>query len=189
MSNAIEIEAKVLIRAEDYKKLLKRFGGYRKYKQTNYYLDNDQSLLRKEGLGLRIREKNGTFEMTLKTPLSQGLLEKNAVMKTEEFNAFAGQGIFPENDLKRFLTMLDIDVTTLRIKTALTTERIDIPYQGGKLSIDKNEYSDLIDYEVELEYNNEKDAENLLKELLESEGIPFEINHKTKVARALSAID
>ena len=31
MSNAIEIEAKALVRPEDYKKLLKRFGGYRKY--------------------------------------------------------------------------------------------------------------------------------------------------------------
>ncbi len=187
MSNAIEIEAKALVRPEDYKKLLKRFGGYRKYKQTNYYLDNDKSEMRKEGLGLRIRERNGEYEMTLKTPLSQGLLEKNEHIKVDQFEDFAGKGIFPENDLKRFLTMMDIDVSSLRIKGALTTERIDVPYKGGKLSIDKNEYSDIVDYEVELEYNNEKDAEDLLRELFEEENIPFSLNKKTKVARALSA--
>ena len=77
MSNAIEIEAKVLLKDEDYAKLAEAFKEEVRYSQTNYYIDNDKRLLAKEGIALRIREKDGHFELTLKTPLSQGLLEKN----------------------------------------------------------------------------------------------------------------
>ncbi|MCR4562715.1 MAG: CYTH domain-containing protein [Bacilli bacterium] len=187
MSNAIEIEAKALINHDQYNKLIDLFPQYMSYTQTNYYVDNDEGLMRKEGLALRIREKGGTFEMTLKTPLSEGLLEKNCTWSHNTFVSFRDHGIFPEGDIKRFLTMLDIDVTKLKIKTSLTTKRTDVPYEGGKLSIDENTYCGQIDYEVELEYNNEMDAERLLRELLEENGIPFFLNKKTKVARALDA--
>lgn len=189
MSNAIEIEAKVLLNKKNYEKLVSLFKGNVTYTQTNYYIDNDEGQLRKEGLGLRIREKNGLYEMTLKTPLSQGLLEKNCVWTKDEFKDFQEKKPFPEGDIKRFLTMMDIDTATLYIKTSLTTKRMDIPYEGGKLSIDENHYSDTTDYEIELEHNNEKDAESILKNLLEKEGIPFVINTKTKVARAMDALE
>ncbi len=188
MSNAIEIEAKALVRKEDYEKLSKAFRTYKHFIQTNFYIDNDEGYLRKEGLALRIREKYGTYEMTLKTPLSQGLLEKNEILSEKAFDDFTRNGQFPENDLKRFLTMLDVDVDTLKVKTSLTTNRIDAPYQGGKLSIDENAYSGKTDYEIELEYNNEDEAEKLLRELFLKYDIPFSLNKKTKVARAFEAI-
>jgi uncharacterized protein YjbK len=188
MSNAIEIEAKTLVSQDNYLKIVALFPDYEVYTQTNYYIDNADNLLRKEGIALRVREKSGLFEMTLKTPLSQGLLEKNCVWTAETFKKFQEKAIFPEGDIKRFLTMLDIDVTSLKIKTSLTTKRIDVPYEGGKLSIDENHYSNLVDYEIELEYNNEAGAERLLRELLENNGIAFVLNKRTKVTRALDAI-
>jgi uncharacterized protein YjbK len=188
MSNAIEIEAKALVKKADYDKIVSLFADYPSYKQTNYYIDDGKNTLRKEGIALRVREKGGLYEMTLKTPLSQGLLEKNCTWTKQKFGDFRDNGIFPDGDIKRFLTMLDIDVTALKIKTSLTTERIDVPYEGGKLSIDENHYSGQVDYEIELEYNNEPEAERLLQELLEKNGIPFLLNKKTKVSRALDAI-
>jgi uncharacterized protein YjbK len=189
MSNAIEIEAKALVKKEEYEKIVALFKEYPPYNQTNYYIDDSKNILRKEGIALRVREKGGLYEMTLKTPLSQGLLEKSCVWTKDKFIAFKDKGIFPEGDIKRFLTMLDIDVTALKIKTSLTTKRIDVPYEGGKLSIDENHYSGQIDYEIELEYNNEPEAERLLKELLENNGIPFLLNKKTKVSRAFDAVN
>jgi uncharacterized protein YjbK len=190
MSNAIEIEAKALVTEKDYKKLASAYEkDYPAYVQKNYYIDNKDGLLRKEGIALRIRTKGPSIEMTLKTPLSEGLLEKNEQLTKETFNSFRKDGVFPDNDLKRFLTMLDIDTGTLYIKASLTTTRIDVPYEGGKLSIDKNEYAGKTDYEIELEYNNEADAERLLRELLEKRHIPFTLNKKTKVARALEEAD
>jgi uncharacterized protein YjbK len=185
MSNAIEIEAKALVKKDDYEKLANLFKDYPSFCQTNYYIDNEERLLHKEGIVLRVREKKGIFEMTLKTPLSEGLLEKSELLSEGSALALKERNVFPENDLKRFLTMLDIDISSLKILTSLKTERIDAPYQGGKLSIDKNDYSGLEDYEIELEYNNQADAERLLKELLESNGIAFSLNKKTKMARAM----
>ena len=187
MSNAIEIEAKVLVQKKDYEKLENLFKNKHSYEQTNYYVETPTLTLRKEGISLRIREKNGHYEMTLKTPLSEGLLEKNCAWTPEMFKAFKDDGIFPEGDIKRFLTMLDIDVDKLVILTSLTTKRKDVAYKGGKLSIDENFYEGTVDYEIELEYNNMKDAERYLIELLQENGIPYVLNLKTKVSRALDA--
>lgn len=189
MSNAIEIEAKALLDQEGYKKLRRIYQLYPSYCQTNYYIDTEDGLLRKEGFGLRIREKGGSYEMTLKAPLSQGFLEKNCTWDATMFHDFEEGGAFPEGDIKRFLTMCDIPVKELRIRTSLMTTRVDIPYQGGKLSIDENHYSGIVDYEIELEYSNEKDAERLLHELLETTGVNYTPGNKTKVTRALNAYE
>lgn len=188
MSTAIEIEAKALIGKADYEKLMAHYKGQLPYEQTNYYIDNDESLLKKEGISLRIRRKAGNLQMTLKTPLSQGLLEKNEDLTEKEFHDFDKNHDFPENDLKRFLTMLDVEPESLYIVTSLTTRRLDIKYQSGLLSIDENHYSGHTDYEVELEYTNEKEAERLLRELLDGLGISYTLSKKTKVSRALEAV-
>ncbi len=188
MSNAIEIEAKAMIGKADYERLRGLYSSYPSYSQTNYYIDDDDFLLRREGFALRVREREGLYEMTLKTPLSQGLLEKNCAWSKATFDSFAKEGKFPDGDIKRFLTMLDIDVSTLKIKTSLSTCRVDVPYLNGKLSIDENEYSGKKDYEVELEFNNMRDAEANLKDLLERNGINYVLSKKTKTARALDAL-
>ncbi len=187
MSNAIEIEAKALLDEKGYRKIVSKFPEHTPYEQTNYYIDDDASLLKKEGISLRIRHKEGVYTMTLKTPLSQGLLEKNEPLTLAQFEDFK-KGIFPDNDLKRFLTMLDVDVDTLKIVTSLTTKRIDVSYKEGLLSIDENHYSEKTDYEIEFEYNNERDAEAILKELLEETNVPYTLSKKTKVSRALEAV-
>ncbi len=188
MSNAIEIEAKVLVKEEDYRKLCKLFHAYPRFVQTNYYIDSEERILAKEGIALRVREKYGQYELTLKTPLSQGLLEKNAPLTREEFFAFREKGEFPKGDHVRFLTMLDFDVSTFHILTSLTTDRIDVEYEGGLLSIDKNEYAGKVDYEVEFEYNNIGDAEKILQKLLEDNDIPVAFSTASKTARAMAAI-
>jgi uncharacterized protein YjbK len=126
--------------------------------------------------------------LTLKTPLSQGLLEKNENITEDMFKAYKEQNVFPKGDTARFLTMLDIDVKSLKILTSLTTDRIDVDYEGGLLSIDRNHYSGQIDYEVEFEYNNMQGSEEILQKLLSDKGIPCVFNKATKVRRAMAAI-
>lgn len=188
MSNAIEIEAKALVSKADYEKLALKYMKYGVYTQTNHYIDTKDSTLSKEKLALRIRGKNNHYELTLKVPLSQGLLEKNCTWNKEDFINFRDKAIFPDGDIKKMLNMLDIHTADLKIKTSLTTDRIDVPYEDGKLSIDKNSYSGHTDYEVELEHNNEVDAEKYLQQFLEENGVEFTLNKKSKTARALEAL-
>lgn len=189
MSNAIEIEAKALVSQGDYRKLAKLFPDSPRYTQTNHYIDSDERILFKEGIALRIREKNGQYELTLKTPLSQGLLEKNCVITKQQFDDFKQKGIFPKGDTSRFLTMLDIDIATLKILTSLTTDRIDVEYKGGLLSIDRNCYSGKTDYEVEFEYNNLGGAKKVLSDLFEENGIAYTFTKASKTRRAMEALE
>lgn len=189
MSNAIEIEAKALVSQDDYRKLAKLFPDSPRYTQTNHYIDSDERILFKEGIALRIREKNDQYELTLKTPLSQGLLEKNCVITKQQFDDFKQKGIFPKGDTSRFLTMLDIDIATLRILTSLTTDRIDVEYKGGLLSIDRNCYSGKTDYEVEFEYNNLGGAKKVLSDLFEENGIAYTFTKASKTRRAMEALE
>ena len=189
MSNAIEIEAKALVSQDDYRKLAKLFPDSPRYTQTNHYIDSDTRILNKEGIALRIREKNDQYELTLKTPLSQGLLEKNCVITKQQFDDFKEKGIFPKGDTSRFLTMLDIDIATLKILTSLTTDRIDVEYKGGLLSIDRNCYSGKTDYEVEFEYNNLGGAKKVLSDLFEENGIAYTFTKASKTRRAMEALE
>ena len=58
MSNAIEIEAKVLVSEEDYRKLAKLFASSPRHMQTNYYIDTESLALAASGIALRIRERS-----------------------------------------------------------------------------------------------------------------------------------
>ena len=188
MSNAIEIEAKALVDANAYRTLVKRFADAPRYTQTNHYIDSESRALAAAGIALRIREKAGTYELTLKTPLSQGLLEKSVPITMNEFCALRDFGEFPKCDLQRFLTMLDFNVADLRILTSLSTERVDVEYEGGLLSIDRNSYSGKVDYEVEFEYNNLEGAKRILQKVFEESGIPCVFSKVSKTRRAMDAI-
>jgi uncharacterized protein YjbK len=114
MSNAIEIEAKALVKKNEYEKIVAFFKDYPSYIKPTTTSMMRKTSSAKKGIALRVREKGGLYEMTLKTPLSQGLLEKNCVWTKDKFVDFKENGIFPEGDIKRFLTMLDIDVSPSR---------------------------------------------------------------------------
>ena len=188
MSNAIEIEAKSIVRAEDYRVLAKLFSDHPRYMQTNYYIDSEDRVLARSGIALRIRERGDRYELTLKTPLSEGLLEKNCVISLQQFEDFKAKGIFPKGDTSRFLTMLDFDLSSLKILTSLTTDRIDVEYEGGLLSIDRNVYSGITDYEIEFEYNNLEGAKAIMARLFQENQIPVNFTTASKVSRAMAAI-
>ena len=79
MSNNIEIEAKVILSRQDYKKVFDTLKTKitDTHTQTNFYIDSQDRVLKKNDIALRIREYNRTYVLTCKTPLSEGLLEKN----------------------------------------------------------------------------------------------------------------
>ena len=65
MEKNLEIEYKMLLTEEVFHQLMNDFTGHT-YSQTNYYLTSiELGALR---YSLRIREKEGYYEMTLKTP-------------------------------------------------------------------------------------------------------------------------
>ena len=192
MATNIEIEAKCLISKEDYNKIIDFYHAdkYDKVKQVNHYIDTDDLRLNRAGFGLRIREKDDGFIINLKSPLAEGLLEKNEKISWREFEQFRDDGVFPNCGIKEFITMLNIDPKELKIQTTLNTERLQIENfkEQGDFAIDKNTYNGITDYELELEGNSLNKVKEALKLICEEAGIHYEDNQKNKQIRALETV-
>lgn len=189
MSTNIEIESKVLLTKDDFEKVLDalRADRYKRIKQVNHYIDSEDQALRRLGCALRIREKDD-FVLTLKTPLSEGLLEKSQTISWRQYDRLAKNNTFPDGDIKNFLEILGIKIEDLKILTSLTTDRIEIPYKEGLLSLDTNVYSGNIDYELEMEQTSIQYAEECLQEICALANVPCVFNTFSKQARAMNAL-
>ncbi len=191
MATNIEIEAKVLINEDDYKRVLKFYKKeeLQKVTQLNYYIDTDDLLLKQFGIGLRIRQKD-FYVLNMKAPLQEGLLEKKESITEKEFENFKNNGVLPNGSIKNLLLMFGVDITKLKIQTTLKTERIIIENfnENEVFAIDKNYYNGLIDYELELEGTSLERAKNSLKEKCEELNIDFVENAKSKQVRAMETI-
>lgn len=192
MATNIEIEAKVLISKDDYDKLISVYDRKKsdEFDQINYYIESDNLDLKSLGIGLRIRNKSQIFQMTLKAPLSEGLLEKNAFISFEQYEDFKEKGIFPDCSIQEFVRMLGFDPKQLKIVAQLKTHRVEIPLDDGKhiLSIDRNEYNGITDYELEMNSNSLLRAKNKLQEICDDNGVPYKDNSHSKQTRCLETI-
>lgn len=189
MSTNIEIESKVLLSKTDFEKVINVLHAerYKRIRQINHYIDTEDQALRRLGCALRIREKDD-FVLTLKTPLSEGLLEKSQTISWKQYELLEKNNIFPDGNIKTFLEILGIKIDDLKILTSLTTDRIDIPYKEGLLSLDKNIYSGYYDYELEMEQTSIQYAEECLKEICALAEVPCVFNTFSKQARAMNAL-
>lgn len=191
MNNNIEIEAKVLLTREQYLAVIKVLNVDPKsqFIQTNHYIDSQDRDLKKQNIALRIRDLKGEYTLTLKTPLAEGLLEKNQTLTPSEAYDMINHNHFPEGEIADFLDLLDVNISELRILATLTTKRIEYNYKSGLLALDENTYSGQTDYELEMEESSMAQARDLIDEILSNLKIKYEFNYVSKQSRAISARD
>jgi len=105
MSQELEIEFKNMVSETDFKRLVDTFqlqlGDFPV--QHNHYFDTEAFLLKQAGCALRIREKNGMFELTLKEPATDGLLETNEKISCAVAETLLTGGAFPDGPVKQAL--------------------------------------------------------------------------------------
>lgn len=191
MAANIEIEAKALITKKEYEKIVKIYQGIEtdEFDQTNYYIDTDKREIKNMGMGLRIRSIKGLLELTLKAPMAEGLLEKNQSILIQDYKELAYNNKFPSGNISNFITMLGVDVKDLRIIASLTTNRIEYKEGNSALSIDRNVYNGIVDYELELEGPSLEIVKNQLQEICLKNNIIYKENKQSKQARAMSTIN
>ena len=192
MATNIEIEAKVLITKPEYEKIVKKYKGEeaKEFDQINYYIDTKNFDLKKVGIGLRIRLLNGVYNLTLKVPMGEGILEKNSIVSKKEYEDLLNNKHFPENDVSEFIRMLGYKTEDLLIVTSLETHRYDVNYgeDGSILSIDKNTYNGVTDYELEMGGTSLLKAKTLLQKICNENGVEYEDNPRSKQTRALESL-
>ncbi|OMP67089.1 CYTH domain-containing protein [Domibacillus epiphyticus] len=152
MKQEIEIEFKCLLTKGQFEKLIKAFNPGPFILQHNHYFDTAHFSLKEAGAALRIREKHGQAEMTLKEPAETGLLESTVPLSSEEA-ASALSGQIPANDVMAAARKLAGSDKFIHFGT-LSTTRAEMEYKGGLLVFDHSSYRDQEDYEIEYEAND-----------------------------------
>ncbi|MCM3071554.1 adenylate cyclase [Staphylococcus equorum] len=176
MATNNEIEFKQLLSQSQYQSVYnKYFPEMQPFSQTNYYIDTEQFDLRSHKSALRIRVKDDYYEMTLKIPAEVGLMEYNFETHViPELNKELVANDLPL-EITEQLNKMNVDVNQLVILGALTTSRLEKEVQGNLLVLDKSDYLNYQDYELEYEVEDYDDGLIQFKMILEA----FDIKHET----------
>ena len=163
MTKNIEIEFKTGVTYEKYHELLKQFKLENNiFKQVNHYFDTDQYDLNQQQIVLRIRQKSETrYKVTLKSQSDQGAFESHVLLHPDQAKKMIEEGF----STKDFFDDLDYYVT---FKVSLDNYRVSTPYEGGTLFLDRCDYCNVTDYEIEYEVDDyhigQKNFEKFLKD-------------------------
>lgn len=138
-----EIEKKELLSKEQYLSCLEYLSnqlvGNRKL-QVNYYYDTDSFDLYQKGETLRVRQKDEQLKLEYKFNKSI----QNNIRTCEEYeSALEALPLTIENDA--------LNLQGCRLLGTLITERYDFKINNTVLSLDKNYYLGVTDYEIEME--------------------------------------
>ena len=173
MSNTVkEFEARVMLTEEEYlnivSSLLKMFPNAHFLQNSNLYYDSDDLYLRKNHINLRARVINDVAaELTVKIKGLNGDDEINDKLTKKELNLLVNKTIFPEGNVKNYLLGLSYPLSKYHYITTLNTRRLEIKFEDHLLVVDKNTYSGIIDYNLEVEANDDiVTANKILKDYI-----------------------
>lgn len=186
MNEQIEIEYKILLSQDIFEKLLKTYVNHNEYTQTNYYFTHP--LLKQKKYMLRIREKQGSFELTLKRPHGEHRLETNIMLTYQEKEDFFHKTNI-SNEITDILRSEGIFLADLQQEFSLTTHRYDIQFDEGILSLDHNLYLGKEDYELEFEVYDEKEGYQKFLEIIKPYHLNYSSHCPSKIARVYNEIN
>ena len=173
----IEYEERVMIKESDYKKVIDDLmsKGYeiKPFTIENIYLDNDEKIMQKGGMMLRIRNVLDKQELTLKI--------RNKDNSNVEINeTVENHPIIDEALNHKFKEFKEV--------VRLVTQRIELKIDDYLLVIDKNMYHNIVDYDVEIETDSQAKAKKIILEYCEKYNWKYKSDYKVKSARAFAAL-
>ena len=186
MNEHIEIEYKILLDENTFYWILQDYQSLiqRDYIQVNYYFTN--TILQQKKYMLRIREKDNSFELTLKRPIKNHRLETNVLLTPEEKDDFFSHRPIT-NEIIDLLKEDNINPLELENQFSLKTHRYDIILPEGILSLDENTYCQKHDYELEFEVKDEQEGYQQFLNIIHQYGLNYTKNCPSKIQRVLAS--
>lgn len=194
-----EIELKLLVAADAEKKIRKQFipalnadYDHESIQLCNIYYDTDEHLLRKHGMGLRVRGNNGEYEQTIKSKDgSVGGLHKRAEYNVSLNSNSLDIALFP-NDI--WPTGLSPDELNSQLTTLFTTHfrreqylinlsdknKVELVFDSGDIETEKYQ-TPVCEIELELKKGSPEAIFELARKLLDV--VPFRLGYKSKAQR------
>ncbi|NLY78963.1 MAG: CYTH domain-containing protein, partial [Lysinibacillus sp.] len=105
----------------------------------------------------------------------------------EQRDAILAGNDFEAPSVKERLLQLNVPIKDLRAFGSITTDRIEIPYAGGTLVLDRSFYLHQEDYEVEYETNDVEVGNKEFLQFLQQRNIDF-LPADNKIARFMKAL-
>jgi uncharacterized protein YjbK len=140
--------------------------------QVNHYFDTPEFSLKSNASALRIRRKNESFEMTLKQPHPEGLLETTENLTESEAQQVLKKGKIPFEQIKKAIEELGVNPDNLQYFGSLSTTRAEKNYLNGLAVLDHSRYLKKEDFEIEYEAGNREEGETIFLNLLKQLNIP-----------------
>lgn len=191
MSQELEIEFKNLLTKEEYALLLNGFEipDEAFFIQENYYFDTKNFQLKNHQSALRIRLKTAEAEMTLKTPQESHLLETSQSLTLDRAKTLINNGSFiPKGEISDYLEQIGLNAgVPVHFMTKLKTKRVEKSVGNDIIVVlDQSWYADKVDYELEIEAQDEEKGALFFAKILTHYSIPKR-ETKNKVHRAFAA--
>lgn len=178
-----EKEYKSLISEAGFEKIEKSYPWDSVKNQTNYYYAAKTDCLAKNRITVRIREKDGAYKLQVKRHKNR----ENGLHISEE-SEFSAECAPQTIDEKTAFETIGIETGELQKIGALTTLRHSFMWdEYTEICLDKSTYFDRVDYEIEVEYQNEM-PEKLMAELSDL-GVDFSKPVKGKYSRFLNRLN
>ncbi|WP_337017352.1 CYTH domain-containing protein [Oceanobacillus massiliensis] len=172
MTQEIEIEYKNLLLKKEFEQLLNSlpFPEQGK-KQINHYFETDDLSLKANGCALRIREKGGKYQLTLKEPHPDGLLETHDSLTEQEARNWLEGNIITKEHTSKQMQKKGVSIDNLKYFGSLTTLRREAAYEGVLLVLDHSHYHNQEDFEFELEAPSKETGSNVFNQILKDHQI------------------
>ncbi len=175
----LEIEFKSLLTEKEFDILVKDFKLEDKFfEQHNYYFDNEDNFILNNNSAFRIRLVNNKYKMTYKAANTENsVIERSIDLDQELAMHYLEFGYCDD--------AMNMGIPKLSHMNTLTTHRASFQIDGGEIFIDKSFYSNVIDYEIEFECDNEETGLNTFKSFLNEHSIEYKAS-QPKMLRAFS---
>lgn len=184
----IEIEYKALLTQAQFMEILHAYPFPKEpVLQTNHYFETEDFALKDMASALRIREISGEYVITLKEAKSDHVLETHDTIDKETFTAWKNGHITFAHASGKALKRLGIKAEELRYVGALTTSRYSFTEAAVTYCLDKSEYANQVDYELEIEEASPGQAKAIFDQIVAQTGMT-NIVSETKIARFFNAI-
>lgn len=163
----IEIEYKNLLSKDEFELLRRQYPFPKEPQtQTNYYFDTKDRLLANNRHALRVREKNNTVILTLKQPYGSNILETHETLTKQEALACINGNMIRKQSIVDQLNKIDVAPEKLIFLGSLTTERYECSVDNMIMVLDFSMYNSHMDYELEIEAQNEQDGLHFFNKVL-----------------------
>ena len=173
----LEVEYKALIDEETFERVRAHFNWDSAKHQINHYYYDEAGELGRRHITFRIREKDGRFVIQTKRHKNPG--EALAVSEEAEFPA---DGVPESISARKGREYTGLPTGELHLLGSLDTLRRSLMWADGvEICLDRSEYLDRADYEIEVEYTGE--FPDALREELAGLGVVFDERSVGKYTR------